>query len=71
LVIAGDLPSRIDEAGNPRPMSATYQARVEISPRDDLLLRSGAIGRAKISVDSASLARRLIRYLGQTFQSRS
>ena len=71
LVIAGDLPSRIDEAGNPRPMSATYQARVEISPRDDLLLRSGAIGRAKISVDSASLARRLLRYLGQTFQSRS
>jgi putative peptide zinc metalloprotease protein len=71
LVVAGDLPSRIDESGNPRPISATYQARVELSPSDDFALRSGAIGRAKISVESASLARRLIRYLSQTLQSRS
>ncbi|HKD37383.1 MAG TPA: HlyD family efflux transporter periplasmic adaptor subunit, partial [Pirellulales bacterium] len=71
LVIAGDLPSRIDENGNPRPVSATYQARVELPPSDDLSLRSGAIGRAKITVDSASLASRLIRYLRQTFQSHS
>jgi putative peptide zinc metalloprotease protein len=71
LVIAGDLPSRIDEAGNPRPVSASYQARVELTSGDDLSLRSGAIGRAKISVDSASLASRLLRYLRATFQSRS
>jgi putative peptide zinc metalloprotease protein len=70
LVVAGDLPSRIDESGNPRPMSATYQARVELSPSDDFTLRSGAIGRAKITVESASLARRLIRDLSQTLQSR-
>jgi putative peptide zinc metalloprotease protein len=71
LVIAGDLPSRVDESGTPRPLNASYQARVELDPDAHLALRGGAIGRAKISVDSQSLARRLIRYLRQTFESRS
>jgi putative peptide zinc metalloprotease protein len=71
LAIAGDLPSRIDESGTPRPLSASYQARVDLDPAERLSLRSGALGRAKISVDSQSLARRLIRYLRQTFESRS
>jgi putative peptide zinc metalloprotease protein len=71
LAIAGDLPSRIDESGTPRPLSASYQARVDLDPSERLSLRSGALGRAKIAVDSQSLARRLIRYLRQTFESRS
>ena len=56
LVIAGDLPTRIDESGVPRPLSASYQARVKLDPAAHLSLRTGAPGRAKISVDPQSLA---------------
>ncbi len=70
LVIAGNLPSRIDESGAPRPLSTSYQARVEFDQHQPLTLRSGAIGRAKITVESQSLAARLIRYLRQTFESK-
>jgi hypothetical protein len=70
LVIAGDLPSRIDESGAPRPLSTSYQARVEFGPSQRLALRNGAIGRAKISVESQSIATRVIRYLRQTFDAK-
>lgn len=70
LVIAGDLPSRIDESGAPRPLSTSYQARVAFDPSQRLALRNGAIGRAKISVESQSVATRVIRYLRQTFDSK-
>src|SRR4029077_19321491 len=61
LVIAGDLPSRTDESGVPRPLSASYQARVQLDPAARLSLRSGAPGRARISAEPQSLANRLVR----------
>jgi putative peptide zinc metalloprotease protein len=67
LVIAGDLPSRIDDSGVPRPLSASYQARVKLDPATHVALRAGAPGRAKIIADPQSLASRLLRYLQQTF----
>jgi hypothetical protein len=71
LVIAGDLPSRTDESGVSRPLSASYQARVKLDPAAHLSLRSGAPGRARISADPQSLANRLVRYLQQTFEMKN
>ena len=71
LVIAGELPSKIDAAGVPRPLSTSYQARVELDPATDRGLRYGALGRAKITAAPESLAGRLLRYIRQTFETRS
>ena len=71
LVIAGDLPTRADESGVPRPLSASYQARVQLDPAAHLALRAGAPGRAKISVEPQSLASRLLRYLQQTLEMKN
>jgi putative peptide zinc metalloprotease protein len=70
LVIAGDLPSRIDESGTPRPLNTSYQARVELDPERHRL-QSGAPGRAKIYAEPQSIAQRLMRYLRQTFEMKS
>src|SRR4029077_2077579 len=71
LVIAGDLPTRTDESGLSRPLSASYQARVQLAPSAHLALRSGPPGRAKTSADPQSLASRLVRYLQQTFEMKN
>jgi putative peptide zinc metalloprotease protein len=71
LVIAGDLPTRTDESGVSRPLSASYQARAKLDPTAHLSLRSGAPGRARISADPQSLASRLVRYLQQTFEMKN
>ncbi len=69
LVVRGDIPTRIDETGAPRPLSASYQVRIALDAQSPLL-RGGAPGRVKISTAPQSMAYRLWRYLQQTFQMR-
>ncbi len=71
LVIAGDLPSKVDESGTPRPLSTSYQARVVLDPGQHPEIMAGAPGHAKIDAEPMSLARRLIRYVQQTFDTKS
>jgi putative peptide zinc metalloprotease protein len=61
------LPTRPDEAGTPRPVSPSYQVRVELEPHQTPLL-IGASGDAKIHVEPQSLLGRLARYLSRTFR---
>ncbi len=67
LAAGGELPARVDAQGFARPLQTTYYARVVLDDHDARLL-TGTRGRAKIMVDSQSLARRLVRYLGRTFR---
>ena len=61
------LPTRPDETGTPRPVSPSYQVRVELEPHEMPLL-VGAAGEAKIHVRSQTLLQRLARYLNRTFR---
>ena len=61
------LPTRPDEAGTPRPVSPSYQVRVELEPHDTPLL-VGEAGEAKIHVEPQTLLARLARYLNRTFR---
>ncbi len=70
-MIAGDLPSKVDESGTPRPLNTSYQARVVLDPGQHPSVLAGAPGHAKIEVAPLSLARRLIRYVQQTFDTKS
>ena len=66
LLAEGRVPSVPDERQLPRPVNASFQARVELDHHDRILvLRS--TGQAKIQVERQSLGRRLMRYLGETF----
>jgi putative peptide zinc metalloprotease protein len=62
-----ELPTRRDEFGISRPVRPTYQARVELDAHEQILL-NGAAGRAKIYAEPRSLARRLYRYVLNTFR---
>lgn len=67
LMIAGLLPTRVDQAGERRTTSTYFQARVTL----DLAGRTlplDAIGRAKIDTAPQSLARRAMRWLSGTFR---
>jgi putative peptide zinc metalloprotease protein len=65
----GDLQTEIDPAtGQVKPRNVTYQARVPLEVRpDDLPLRPGYRGSAKVHVDKKSLGQRLWRVIAQTF----
>ncbi len=67
LADRGDLPSRVDAAGNVHPLETAYQARITLEDRPQPL-RSRAAGRAKIDAGSQSLGARLWRSLEGTFQ---
>jgi putative peptide zinc metalloprotease protein len=67
LADRGDLPSRVDAAGNIHPLETAYQARITLEDRPQPL-RSRAAGRAKIDAGSQSLGARLWRSLEGTFQ---
>jgi putative peptide zinc metalloprotease protein len=62
----GDLPTKTDASGMPRPLSTSYRARV---PLDDPggMFRSGLRGRAKIDTGWQPLGSRFWRYLTHTF----
>ena len=57
LADRGDLPSRVDAAGNVHPLETAYQARITLENRPQPL-RSRAAGRAKIDAGSQSLGER-------------
>ena len=65
----GDLQTEIDPAtGQVKPRSVTYQARVRLEiEADDLPMRAGYRGSAKVHVDKKSLGQRLWRVIAQTF----
>jgi putative peptide zinc metalloprotease protein len=63
---ARNVPSRIDPAGNQRPIEATYLARVALDVHSPLLLLRGH-GKARIRTTAAPLAQRLYRALRKTF----
>lgn len=63
----GDLQTEIDPAtGAVKPRSVSYQARVPLD-MDDIAMRPGYRGSAKIHVDPMSLGSRLWRIIAQTF----
>jgi putative peptide zinc metalloprotease protein len=62
----GELASRIDSLGRERPLQTTYQANALLDDEHGLML-VGATGKAKIKSQPQTIARRLWRYLCQTF----
>jgi putative peptide zinc metalloprotease protein len=64
----GELPTKADAGGVPRPLSPVYEAVVPL-PEKDLkgLLRLGLVGRAKVITPPRTLATRLWRYFSRTF----
>ncbi len=61
------LAARTDRAGQVRPLSAGYQARVRLAEHDEPL-SIGATGLAKIEVERQTLARLIYRYLRRTLR---
>lgn len=65
----GELATTTDSSGRERPLRSSYQARVPL-PNSDGTLQADFRGRAKIDCGSRTLARRLWRYLSETFRFR-
>ena len=61
------LAARTDRAGQARPLSTTYQARVRLDEHGQTL-SIGATGVAKVEVESQTLARLIYRYLRRTLR---
>jgi putative peptide zinc metalloprotease protein len=61
------LATRTDQAGQVRPLSTGYQARVRLDKHGELL-SIGATGLAKVEVERQTLARLLYRYLRRTLR---
>ena len=71
LLESGSVPTRVGEDGSARPISTAYQVRITLDlPEDSTLILRGT-GRARIEAASQSTARRLLRFLRQTFRFRS
>jgi putative peptide zinc metalloprotease protein len=66
LASGKDLPTRKDSAGMARPLSASYQVRIELDATDRPLLL-GAPGRVRIHAPAESLLGRINRWLRGTF----
>ncbi len=69
LAAGADLAVRVDPRGVARPLSISYQARVQFDEQPGVSLL-GSRGEAKILVDPQSLAERLYRGVRQTFEVR-
>ena len=67
LIALGDLPTRTDRDGVPRPLETPYQVRVTLDDHDIPLVALTRC-RAKIVAAPQSLGQRLIRYLASTFR---
>ena len=65
----GELATKTDEAGVPRPQSAAFQASVPLDDPDELLL-IGLRGRAKIHTAPQTIAQRVWRMLNQLISFR-
>jgi putative peptide zinc metalloprotease protein len=66
LAYGKDLPTRTDSAGLARPLSASYQVRIELDATDRPILL-GAPGRVRIHAPAESLLGRINRWLRGTF----
>ena len=66
IAAGGKLDTKTDEYGRTRPISTSYQARVEF---DDpkVPLRPGYRGQAKVHLAWKSLGSRFFRYVAKTF----
>ena len=62
----GDLNTKMDRSGVPRPISTTYQARVLLDNSDSSLF-VGLRGQARIYPGWQSLGKRIMRYVLRTF----
>ncbi|WP_442484497.1 hemolysin D [Aeoliella sp. SH292] len=62
----GPLPTQMDSQGVPRPLTPHYYAYAPLS-QDQVALRVGLIGTAKISIPDRTIAERLYRYAARTF----
>jgi putative peptide zinc metalloprotease protein len=62
----GPLPAQMDSQGVPRPLTPHYYAYAPLS-QDEVALRVGLIGTAKISIPDRTIAERLYRYAARTF----
>jgi putative peptide zinc metalloprotease protein len=63
----GSLDTQMDASGRLRPMSTSYQARVPLDD-DEVALRAGYRGQAKVYVGWKSLGWRFYRFLARTFR---
>jgi putative peptide zinc metalloprotease protein len=64
----GELPTKADAGGVPRPLNPVYEAVVPLPEQDPHgLLRLGLVGRAKVITPPRTLATRLWRYFSRTF----
>ena len=64
----GELPTKADAGGVPRPLNPVYEAVVPLPEQDQHgLLRLGLVGRAKVITTPRTLAMRLWRYFSRTF----
>jgi putative peptide zinc metalloprotease protein len=64
----GELPTKADAGGVPRPLNPMFEAVVPLPENDPKgLLRLGLVGRAKIITTPRTLASRLWRYFSRTF----
>ena len=64
----GELPTKADAGGVPRPLNPVYEAVVPLPEQDQHgLLRVGLVGRAKVITTPRTLAMRLWRYFSRTF----
>ena len=62
----GELNTKLDASGVPRPLSTSYQARVPLEDSENLLI-VGNRGTARIYTGWQSLGQRLYRYVIRTF----
>jgi len=62
----GPIPAQAERDGTVRPLNTSYQAVVRLDNARGLF-RDGLIGQARIKTAPRTLASRLIRYLGRTF----
>jgi putative peptide zinc metalloprotease protein len=63
----GDLPTKMDESGVPRPIGLVFEVTVPLPEDTHDLLRIGLVGRAKITTAPRTLGSRIYRYLSRTF----
>jgi putative peptide zinc metalloprotease protein len=62
----GPLPTQMDSQGVARPLTPHYYAYAPLS-QDQVALRVGLVGTAKISIPDRTIAERLYRYAARTF----
>lgn len=63
----GELPTKMDDSGVPRPMGQVFEAIVPLPEDQYELMRIGLVGKAKITTAPRTLGERLYRYLSRTF----